>query len=101
MITKTIHIKFADPKVETVNHISEIFEGAKHAEHNLLVKNGMTLHMPYEANNKVFLKIDIPDECAENFNPGRHLRGISKYMLAEYGDIYKKHLVGTRLLYYL
>ena len=101
MITKTIVLEFASPKIRAEDYLHEIIEAAKNAERNLYTHHGVVLHIPFERDKRVYIKVDIPDELADKFSPGRHMRGISKYLLRRHGDIFTKYLVGTRLLHYI
>lgn len=101
MIEKIIFIEFADPRIRAIEHFSDICEAVNYAQHNLYVRHRIRLHAPYQSNNLVFLKMEIPDESCENFNPGNHLRGMSKYLLKKHSDFYKNYRVGNRLLHYM
>ena len=50
--------------------------------------------------DRVVVEIKIPDEIAETFAVGNHLRGISNFLLSRCGDRYQPYLVGKRLLNY-
>lgn len=100
MIAKNVFIEFADPRIKAIDHISDISEAVSNAQWNLY-RYKINLHLPKIINNMVILAIDIPEDLAEKINFGRRLRGISKYLLANHGDFYKKYLIGTRLLNYI
>lgn len=101
MVTKTILIHFANPRIRAVDHFSDICEAADHAHYNLYIRHKVRLYAPYQSDNNVFIKMEIPDESCENFNPGNHLRGISAYLIKKHGDAYRKYRVGNRLFYFL
>ena len=101
MITKTVLIEFANPKIRAVDHISDIREAVFYAQGNLLHRHHITLNMPIVIDGFVFVELYLPENIDENFSIGRHLRGISGYLLSKYGDFYKDYLVGARLLNYI
>ena len=101
MITKTICIEFADPRIRAVDHISDICEAAEYAHYNMLVRHKIRLHEPYVSKDRVYVKMDIPDNFGKKINPGNRLRGISSYLIKHKGDFYKKHKVGKRVLFYV
>lgn len=99
---KRIQLKFADPRIKAENHIRDICAAVENASHNLFMRHRVRITSPIITDNdKVTVEIDIPDKIKRSFSIGHHLRGISKYLLNEYGDCYKKLQVGKRLLYYI
>lgn len=100
MVRKVVVINFANGNLKAINRITDISEAVAHAEKNLLIKHGIAVMGLYDTKNKLVLELGIPDEISENFTPGRHLRGISKYLLNKNEKYYKYFLVGTRLLHY-
>lgn len=102
MAIKRIQLKFADPRIQARNHIRDICSAVENASHNLFMRHRVRITPPIVTDNgKVIVEIDIPDEIKRRFSIGCHLRGISKYLLDEYGDRYKKFQVGKRLLHYI
>lgn len=100
MVRKVIVISFANRNLRAVDRMSDISEAVSHAEYNLLTRHGIGILGLYDAKNKVVLEMSVPDELAEKFTPGMHLRGVSKYLLEKHGQFYKHFLKGTRLLHY-
>lgn len=102
MITKKVMIEFAKPDVKACNHFYDIRRAAKNAADNLASRHDVfVVEIFIDAGNNVIITLRMPEEKAENFAIGNHLRGISNYLLRNYGDIYKRYLVGRRLLNYV
>ena len=101
MIRKTVRIEFVSQKTRAVDHLSDIQEAIHYAQGNLWHRHHIILRAPFVTDNFVFVELDIPEDIADNFNVGRHLRGISKYLLSEYEEIYKKYLVKKQLFDYI
>ena len=100
MRTKKIRIEFADPSIRAIDNIQDIRKAAENAGLNLFSRYGVQLQYPMPDGDRVVLEIKIPDEIAETFAVGNHLRGISNFLLSKYGDRYQPYLVGKRLLNY-
>lgn len=101
MVTKTIQLEFADPSVRAIDYIQDIRKAAEYAGLNLYSRYDVRLQHPMPTpDNNVIVDIMIPDEIADTFSIGNHLRGVSAYLLSKCGDRYQKFLVGKRLLYY-
>lgn len=101
MITKNILIEFANPKIRAEKRFIDIYEAAQNAQFNLFLRYKIRLETPYITDRGVVVKINIPEDLAENFNPGNHLRGMSRYLIKKNGDFYKNYRIGKRLLYYI
>lgn len=102
MITKTIQLEFANPSIRAIDYIHDIRRAAEKAGLNLFSRYGVQLQYPSATQDeKVVVEIKIPNELANNFAVGNHLRGISDYLLRYHGDRYRKMLVGKRLLNYI
>ena len=100
MITKIIQIEFANPSIRAIDHIQDIRKAAENAGLNLFSRYDVRLQYPMPDGDRVVLEIKIPDEIAEKFAIGNHLRGISNFLLSRCGDRYQPYLVGKRLLNY-
>lgn len=99
---KKVMIEFANPRIRAVDHFSDIYMAADYAHCNLLFRYKVLLKMPYVIDNRfVILELDIPDEKAEKFSCGNHLRGISNYLLKGKGEYYRPYCMGKRLLFYI
>ena len=102
MVTKKIQLEFADPSIRAIDYIQDIRKAAENAGLNLFARYDVQLQYPMPtADDRVVVEIYIPDEIADTFAVGNHLRGISNYLLSRYGDRYQKFLVGKRLLNYI
>ncbi len=102
MVTKRIQLEFADPNIRAIDYIQDIRKAAENAGLNLYSRYDVQLQYPMPtADDKVVVEIKIPDEIAETFAVGNHLRGISNYLLNQCGDRYQRFLVGKRLLNYV
>lgn len=102
MVTKKIQLEFADPSIRAIDYIQDIRKAAENAGLNLFARYDVQLQYPMPTvDDRVVVEIYIPDEIADTFAVGNHLRGISNYLLSRYGDRYQKFLVGKRLLNYI
>jgi hypothetical protein len=102
MVTKKILLEFANPSIRAVDYIQDIRKAAENAGLNLYSRFSVQLQYPMRsADDKVMVDIKIPDEIADAFSVGNHLRGISNYLLTHYEDRYRGFLVGKRLLNYI
>lgn len=100
MVTKRIHIEFADPGIKAIDHIQDIRKAAENAGLNLYSRYNVQLQYPMPDGDRVVVEIKIPDEIAETFAIGNHLRGISNFLLTRWNDRYHPYLIGKRLLNY-
>ena len=100
MLTKKIQIEFASTSIRAIDHIQDIRKAAENAGLNLYSRHDVQLQHPMPDGDRVIVEIRIPDEIAETFAFGNHLRGISNYLLSKCGDLYQPYLVGKRLLNY-
>ena len=76
-----------------------VVEAVEYAKCNFLTRYGIKISwVPTLFGN--YIKVEMPSDA--NFsNPGCRLRGISRYLLKEYKDIFEKYKVGTRLLWFM
>jgi len=100
MVSKIIQIEFADPRIKAIDYIHDIREAAKNAGLNLYSRYDVQLQYPRPDGDRVVVEIKIPDDKADDFKIGNHLRGISNYLLSRWNDRYHPYLIGNRLLYY-
>ena len=100
MHTKKVQIEFANPSIRAIDHIQDIRKAAENAGLNLFSRYDVQLQYPMPDGDRVVVEIKIPDEIAERFSVGNHLRGISNFLLNRCGDRYQPYLVGKRLLSY-
>ena len=99
---KTIQFVFADTKLKAFDCFDDIWQAARFTQHNLYYRHGIVINRPIVTeNNFVTMTMRVPNHLISSFSTGRHLRGISAYLLRKHPDKYKPHLVGTRLLYYV
>lgn len=102
LISKMVQIEFANPKIKAINVIQDIREGAKAAGMNLYARYGVQLQSPMPlGDDKVVVEIKIPEDRANSFAVGNHLRGISAYLLKYCGGRYDAYVVGKRLFNYI
>lgn len=102
MITKRIMIEFADTSIRAIDYIQDIRKAAESAGLNLYSRYDVQLQYPMPTeNDRVVVDIKIPERAIDNFSIGNHLRGISMYLLSNYEERYRKHIVGKRLLNYI
>jgi len=100
MHIKKVQIEFADSSIRAIDHIQDIRKAAENAGLNLFSRYDVQLQYPMPDGDRVVVEIMIPDEIAETFAVGNHLRGISNFLLNRCGDRYQPYLVGKRLLNY-
>lgn len=102
LISKIIQIEFASPKIRAIDAIQDIRKGATAAGLNLYSRYGVQLQYPMPVGeDKVVVEVKIPEERAESFAIGNHLRGISAYLIKYCGGRYDEYVVGKRLLNYV
>lgn len=102
MVTKKLLIAFADPTIKVADHAQDLRYAVDEASVNLRARHKVVLHLPtVREYGSMEIQIDIPDEKADGFAYGVHLRGISSYLLKHCSYPYKEHKVGTRLLHYI
>lgn len=102
MKEKLVRVEFANPEIRSIDHISYISEAVEHASKNLMrkgVKIRILTDTSYK-NSSVILNLLIPDEIAEPFSIGNHLRGVSDYLLKKY-ECYRQFRIGKRLFHYI
>lgn len=96
---KRINIYFADPEVSIKNHFSDVDKAIRHASHNLYSKHNIEILPSIELKDN-HVTFEMTGDIDSNFCFGRHLRGISNYLLKRCSYPYKDYRVGTRLLFY-
>lgn len=101
LVSKTVRIEFADPRIRAVDALRDIRDAAKFVSLNLYSRHNVQLQIPMISdNNMVTLEIKIPEQDVHNFAIGNHLRGLSMYLLKKCNTRYEQYLVGKRLLTY-
>ena len=100
LVTKRIQIEFADPAIRAIDHIQDIRKAAENAGLNLYSRYNVQLQYPMPDGDRVVVEIKIPEEIADTFAIGNHLRGLSNYLLSKWNDRYHQYLIGKRLLNY-
>lgn len=102
LVSKIIQIEFTDSSIQAADAIYDIRKAAESASINLNLRYDVQLQYPMLADdNKVVVELKIPEEIADTFSVGNHLRGISTYLLKRCSGRYDKYLVGKRLLNYI
>lgn len=100
MITKYVQMDFTDPTIRAVEAILDIEEAVKSASINLRHRYNIHLQLPRIYDNKVVMKIEIPEKIAETFSIGPHLKGIASYLLKKCDGRYYRYETYQRLLVY-
>ena len=102
LITKEIQLEFADTRIRAIDCIQDIRKAAENAGLNLFSRYNVRLQYPMPTEDeRVVVEIQIPVEIADTFAVGNHLRGISSFLLSNFGKRYQQYLVGKRLLNYI
>lgn len=100
MTIKKVLISFAKAGETFGGRKTEIVGAIEFASKNLFAKHGVhILDIDINDDNNTILILSIPDDIADSFSVGNHLRGISQYLLKNHPE-YKELLVGKRLLSY-
>lgn len=101
LVTKLVKIEFANSEWRAVDCIHDLRRAAQNAAMNLASKYGVQLKLPRIVNNtQVVMDMQIPEEIAETFSIGNHLRGVSAYIMKYCDGRYCDAVVGNRLLNY-
>lgn len=101
LVKKLVKLEFADPKIRASEHIKDIRKAAEAAGLNLFSRYGVRLQYPMVSKDGlVLVEVGIPEEIADSFALGNHLRGIANYLLKNCTYEYSAHLIGKRLLNY-
>ena len=102
LVTKTVKIEFANSEWRAVDCIQDLRKAAKSASLNLFSKYDVRIELPRIVNDtQVVMDMRIPEEIAETFSIGNHLRGISAYLIKYCNGRYNNAVVGNRLLNYI
>ena len=101
LVSKNIQIDFANSSMKAIDAMLDIKEGVKNASLNLYSRYDVQIQMPklYDK-DKVIVEIKIPEEIAESFSIGPHLKGVANYLLKNCNGRYNQYVVGNRLLVY-
>ncbi len=100
-VTKRVIIEFASPDIRAIDCIHDIRLASNNASLNLNMRYNVVLQYPMPTDDdRVYLDVRIPDELADSFSYGKRLRGISSFLLKNFGEKYEQYLVGNRLLTY-
>lgn len=102
LVTKTVKIEFANSGWRAVDCIQDLRKAAKSASLNLYSKYNVRIELPRIVNDTlVVMDIRIPEEIADTFNMGNHLRGVSAYLMKYCDGRYNDAVVGHRILQYI
>lgn len=100
-ITKYIKIEFANPNIKAIDTLQDILQAIKHAAINLKSRYDVTIEkVRVYSEDNVIIEMSIPTSICENYSIGRHLKGISNYLLKQCNGKYDEYVVGKRLLFY-
>lgn len=98
---ETVKMEFANTDWHAVDWIADLRKAAKSASFHLLSKHEVELETPRIIDgSQVVVDIHIPEEIAETFAVGPHLRGVAAYLMKYCNGRYDKAVVGNRLLTY-
>lgn len=101
LVSKNIQIDFADSSMKAIDAIHDIREGVRSASLNLYSRYDVQIQTPMlYGEDKVVVEIKIPEEIAETFSIGPHLKGVANYLLKSCNGRYDQYVVGKRLLVY-
>ena len=100
-VIRRVQLRLAKPSENIVDYIEDISLAVEHVKYNLATRHHVDVsNLRVGFGNTLLLDLFIPEAISCSFSIGRHLRGISKYLLSEFYDRYAQLLVGTRLLEY-
>ena len=88
LISKNIQIEFANSSMKAFDAIHDIREEVQ-----------IQTPMIY-GEDKVVVEMKIPEEIADQFSIGPHLKGVASYLLKRCNGRYDQYVVGKRLLVY-
>ena len=101
LVSKNIQIDFADSSIKAIDAIHDIRDGVRSASLNLYSRYDVQIQTPMlYGEDKVVVEIKIPEEIAEIFSIGPHLKGVANYLLKNCNGRYNQYVVGKRLLVY-
>lgn len=102
LVTKTVKIEFANSEWHAADCIQDLRKAAKSASLNLYSKYDVQIELPRIVNNTlVVMDMRIPEDIAETFSVGNHLRGVSAYLMKHCDGRYDDAVVGNRILNYV
>lgn len=99
-MNQMIQIDLESNNSTAYEHYIEIKEAVENASLNLYSKHNVQIKEVQVVGRQVIMSIVIPDNIANSFKIGYHLRGISAYLMKNYKEIYKPLIVGKKLLNY-
>lgn len=98
---KTIKIEFCNPLINIHHAIDDIADAIKNASYNLYSRHGINILKPIlYTSEAVIINLKIPEYFEKTFSVGRHLKGVSEYLLKQCDGQYNQYVVGTRLMKY-
>lgn len=101
LISKSVQIEFADSSMRAIDAIHDIRAGVQSASLNLFSRHDVQIQTPMlYGDDKVVVEMKIPEEIADTFSIGPHLKGVANYLLRNCNGRYDKYVVGKRLLVY-
>lgn len=101
LISKSVQIEFADSSMRAIDAIHDIRAGVQSASLNLFSRHDVQIQTPMlYGDDKVVVEMKIPEEIADTFSIGPHLKGVANYLLKNCNGRYDKYVVGKRLLVY-
>ena len=100
MKRKKVYLFFGKLGIRTEDHLDELRCACDWAQWSLSRYHILLFQPRVGQDGRVYVELNVPDEVKEPFNTGRHLRGISSYLLTHYPYM-KEYRTGNRLLWYV
>lgn len=100
IMNQTIQIDMESTTVRAYQFYPQIKRAAENAGLNLFSKYGVQIRDVQSIGEQVIMNATIPDEIADEFKLGYHLRGISAFLMKQYRETFAPLVVGKKLLNY-
>ena len=95
-----VQIYMASKKSTAYENYADIKKAVESASLGLYSNHGVQIQNIQTINEKVIMHLRIPDDIADNFSIGNHMRGVATYLMKNYNEKYSSQLLGKRLLKY-
>ena len=100
LVKWVVQVDFARPSMAACDHLEDIRAAVGSAKRNLYERHGVYIGNVRKVKNSslVLFDLGIPEQYVDSFSLGRHLRGVSDFLLKD--PFYRSCKYGTRLLLY-
>lgn len=89
-----VQVDMASKKSTAYENYADIKKAVESASLGLYSNYGVQIQNIQTINEKVIMHLRIPNDIADNFSIGNHMRGVATYLMKNYNEKYSSQLLG-------